>query len=551
MSDTNDEEKKVPRLPTDQDQEDVDAGQGELINVSGHVQELDRHFDFLSIASLAICSDNAWGAGGASIVVSLYNGGGPGVLYGLLVSIFFYSTIAASLAELASALPSSANVYHWSSVTAGKYGKLVSFYAGWWNCLAWVFGAAVCSLASAEALIAMYSVYHPDYIPQRWQIFVAFVCVTWLDLSFILFGQRILARIATGMGATLLLLFLIVTLMCAIYPSTTGAGYASNAAVWSDFQNLTGWSNNGFVFIMGILNGAYAIGTPDGVCHMCEEIPNPRKNIPKGILVQMTTGSATAFFFYVALLYAVTDLEAVFNTSITALPLAAMFQQVTRSNAGTVGLLALFLLDQIINIPAAQMTAGRMLWTLARDDATPFSGWVRHVSPKWRNPFNAQLVCGVGVTILGAIYVANATAFAAFVGSFTIFTTWSYCAAILPHILSGRKYLKPGPFWMPPAVAYTVSGIACAYILVFNIIFMFPYVYPVDKATMNYACVMTGGCTILLTLWYLWKRSHGYEGPRVALNGHDDILTGVVGLSAKDEARLRSRSGVVDSQGRH
>jgi len=65
----------------------------------------------------------------------LYNGGGPGVLYGLLASIFFYSTIAASLAELASALPSSANVYHWSSVTAGRYGKIVSFYAGWWNCL--------------------------------------------------------------------------------------------------------------------------------------------------------------------------------------------------------------------------------------------------------------------------------------------------------------------------------------------------------------------------------------------------------------------------------
>ena len=70
MCDTNEEEKKVPRVPTDQDQEVVDAGQGELINVSGHVQELDRSFGFWSIASLAICSDNAWGAGGASIVVS-------------------------------------------------------------------------------------------------------------------------------------------------------------------------------------------------------------------------------------------------------------------------------------------------------------------------------------------------------------------------------------------------------------------------------------------------------------------------------------------------
>jgi choline transport protein len=89
-------------------------------------------------------------------------------------------------------------------------------------------------------------------------------------------------------------------MVCAIMPSQTGYGYATNAFVWTDFTNLTGWSSNGFVFLMGILNGAYAIGTPDGVCHMCEEIPNPRKNIPLGILSQMTTGSITTFFFYMA-----------------------------------------------------------------------------------------------------------------------------------------------------------------------------------------------------------------------------------------------------------
>lgn len=52
-------------------------------------------------------------------------------MYGLIASIFFYSTIAACLAELASAIPSSANVYHWASVAAGpKYGRICSWYAG-------------------------------------------------------------------------------------------------------------------------------------------------------------------------------------------------------------------------------------------------------------------------------------------------------------------------------------------------------------------------------------------------------------------------------------
>lgn len=44
--------------------------EGELINVSGHVQEMDRSFGFFSIASIGILSDNAWGAGGGSLVVA-------------------------------------------------------------------------------------------------------------------------------------------------------------------------------------------------------------------------------------------------------------------------------------------------------------------------------------------------------------------------------------------------------------------------------------------------------------------------------------------------
>ena len=295
------EDKKSASPPAGEEKGVPDYDEANLINVSGHVQELDRSFGFFSICSMGIVSDNAWGAGGGSLVVSLYNGGGPGVMYGLIASCFFYSLIGAALAELSSAVPSSGNVYHWASVTAGKkYGRIVSFYAGWWNALAWIFGTANTALFAAETVIAMYTIYHPDYSPQRWQIFIVFLVVAWLDLSFVLFGQQILARAATGLGTLLIVLFLIVTLICAILPSQTGYGYASNAFVWTDFQNLTGWSSGGLVFVMSILNGAYAIGTPDGVCHLCEEIPNPRKNIPYGILAQLSTGAITTFCFYAA-----------------------------------------------------------------------------------------------------------------------------------------------------------------------------------------------------------------------------------------------------------
>ncbi|PIA93441.1 Choline transport protein [Cercospora beticola] len=535
-------EKQVNVSPDDSTNNSLHAD--DLINTSGHVQELDRTWNFWSIAGEAIISDNAWGAGSGSLVLALYNGGGPGVLYGLMAATFFYAFICAGLSELSSAMPTSANVYHWASVTPGpKYGRICSWFAGWWNCVAWIFGCSSTSLAAANAVIAMYNLYHPEYVLQRWHVFIAFLFIIWTDNAIIMFGQKYLARCATASGIICVLFFLVSLLTVAIMPSRTGAGYATNAFVWTEFQNLTGWSSNGLVFLMGVLNGAYAVGTPDAVCHLCEECPQPKKNIPRGVFTQLTTAFVMAFAFYTSLLYATTSLDDVFGSTIVSLPLAEIYRQATRSTAGTMALLFIFFINILLTVPGAWMVAGRMLWTLGRDNASPFPSFVGKVSPRYRNPFNAQLLVTIGGTILGAIHVASSTAFNAFVASFTIFTTMSYLAAILPHLLTGRKHVKPGPFWIPGIWAYIIMGVACAYILVFNIIYMFPYTYPVASLDlMNWTSVMFAGITFLLTVGYFWKSRTGYVGPRVVMDASDDIMKGVIGLDQQIQRDLARHS---------
>jgi choline transport protein len=67
----------------------VSSEAGEVINASGHVQQLDRNFSLLSICSVGICTGNTWAALGGSIVVAIYNGGPPGVIYEFIaVSVF-------------------------------------------------------------------------------------------------------------------------------------------------------------------------------------------------------------------------------------------------------------------------------------------------------------------------------------------------------------------------------------------------------------------------------------------------------------------------------
>ena len=140
------------------------------------------------------------------------------------------------------------------------------------------------------------------------------------------------------------------------------------------------------------------------------------------------------------------------------------------------------------------------------------------VNTRFRNPFNAVLFCGVIATLPGCIYLGSSTAFNAFVGSFVVLSSLSYLAAILPHLLRRRSGIEPGWFWMRGAVGFVVNGVACLYIIVFVVIFCFPFLMPVSAATMNYASLMTGGLSSFVALFWFWRRK-GYEGPKyVALD---------------------------------
>ncbi|KAI9703502.1 MAG: hypothetical protein M1820_005806 [Bogoriella megaspora] len=343
---------------------------GEAINASGHVQELERNFGLLSICSVGIVTGNSWCALGGSIVVALYNGGPPGIIYEFIAVCIFYFLVAACVAELASAIPSSAG----------------------------------------------------------------------------------------GM--------------------------------------------------------AYSIGTPDCVSHLAEEIPNPKTNIPKAIAAQMIIGFVTGFSYLVAILYSINSFDDVLQNNFT-FPLAEIYYQATSSRGGALGLILVIFFCTVITCVGTYITSGRMLWTLARDGATPFSKSLARVSRTWKNPFRATLVCGIACTVLGCIYIGSTTAFNAFVGSFVVLSTLSYLAAILPHLLTRRVNVKPGPFWMPTSLGMAILCISSAYIVVWNTIYFFPYVQPVTAKNMNYSVVITGGLTIVALCWWLIKSVHGYQGPSI------------------------------------
>jgi choline transport protein len=226
-------------------------------------------------------------------------------------------------------------------------------------------------------------------------------------------------------------------------------------------------------FLTGVLNGAFTIGTPDAITHLAEELPHPRRDLPKAIFAQIGLGFLFAFSFAIALFYGVNDLSAVQNSN-GSFPLAAAYFQATgNSRSATFGLLFIIFLSLIPCLIGTFLTVGRTWWALARDNAVPLSGFFGHVNEKLSCPVEATLLTGLLTIGLCAITLGSKTAFNDLAGSFVVLSSASYAVTILPNIITRRKNLPPGPFHLGK-FGYVINGLAVLFIVLFDIFFCFP-----------------------------------------------------------------------------
>ncbi|KAL4905247.1 hypothetical protein BDW74DRAFT_185291 [Aspergillus multicolor] len=490
----------------------------------GTKQELVRGFGLFSLTSLGIIIANSWAATGGTIVTALYNGGPMAVLYGLIVVSIFYACISASLSELASAIPSAGGVYHWSSVVAGKHGRVVGFFTGYLNACAWLLSAASMSSILGNEAVAMYLLRNPEVEWHSWQPFIVFQIVLWMCCGIVCCGNKylpLLNRIALvlSMGG----LFVTIVVLAAMPKKENRA---SNAQVWKIYYNETGGWSDGICFLSGLLNAAFAVGTPDCISHLSEEVPQPDRKVPQGIMLQLLTAFLTTFVYLIALFYGISDIDAVFDTKIQYFPVAEIYLQATGSTAGAVALIALLFLATFPTLIGTLTTGGRMWWSLARSNATPFSGFLAKVHPTLDCPVNATVAMSIMVSCLGCIYVGSTTAFQALISSFIVLSTLSYAGAIIPHMLTKRCTVIPGPFRMSGVLGYIVNIASVVYILVTVVFFCFPFVLPVTVQNMNYTSVITVGLMTLVLFWWVVRGRGEYEGPVYSAEAAERLARG-------------------------
>ncbi|KAK6949266.1 hypothetical protein Daesc_009340 [Daldinia eschscholtzii] len=442
-------DEKKPELGGLDDDTVAAVDHGIQVNAAGYRDQLKRQYGLLGIVGIALTVDNAWAALGSSISVS----------------------IRMSLAELASSVPTAGGVYHWATIAAGpNWGRTVGFFTGWINFYGWMFDLAALVQITANILVQMYATYHHDtYVPDSWHVYVTYVGVLWISTLFVIFANRLIPY-TQNCGMFFVIVGGIVTII--VISAMNSGSHASNHFVWGSFEenNLTGW-RSGVAFLLGVLNGAFTIGTPDSITHIAEELPHPRRDLPKAMGLQIGLGFLYAFAFAIALGYAITDISAL-QGGINTYPLAVIYQQATGSSGATFGLLLILFLSSMCCCVGTVLTNSRTYWALARDNAVPFSGIFGRVNEGLSCPIYATLFVSVVATGLGAIPLGSSSAFLALTGSFIVLTTVSYAIPFTANMITGRRYFPAGPFHMGK-LGYAVNLVAVLLIAMFDILFCF------------------------------------------------------------------------------
>jgi amino acid transporter len=263
-----------PSLKVERPQSDDEARLAAL----GQTQAMGRHFNVWSLIFLALCTSVTWEALTSTMAQSLLAGGSSSLVWGFLAAALGALTIALSLSEFASMVPTAGGQYHYAAALSPlKYRRLLSWIAGWATIWSWLLSALAGIFANAMQLQAYIILFSPDYVYQRWHTSLIVIALTTCFLAINVLGSRWLHRF-TFLGITLHIsgyVTIIVYLLVKVHPKNS-ASY-----VFADLTNLSGWKSDGVAWSVGLMSSAVAFINWDSATHMAEEMKNASRDLPR------------------------------------------------------------------------------------------------------------------------------------------------------------------------------------------------------------------------------------------------------------------------------
>ncbi|CAK7206124.1 hypothetical protein SEUCBS139899_008908 [Sporothrix eucalyptigena] len=478
----------------------------------GVKQELQRNFSKLSMLGLAFAILNSWTALSTSLNLALPSGGPSAVIWGLITAGICNLCLAASLAEFVSAYPTAGGQYHWAAMISWpSASRAISFITGWINVGAWVCLTATGGLLGSTLVVEIITLMHEDtYVAKNWHQFLIYIGFTLAAFLINAFTNRLLAYFTKAAFLWSLGGFVIISITVLACASPN---YQSGEFVYGDFINDVGWPD-GMAWLLGLLQGAFALTGFDGTIHMIEEIPNPQIEGPKIMLYCIGIGMFTGFVFLSCLLFVLTDIDAVNSSPVG--PLLTIIYQATNNKAGAICLLMFPLICMLFTSTTLMTTSSRMSYAFARDRGLPFSRIFAKVHPTLEVPLNALIWTAAWVIIFGLVFLGSSSAFNAIVAASVVALGVTYAIPPAINCLRGRRMLPESrPFKLNNFFGWTVNIVGIAWTLLTTVLFLFPPEMPVTPTNMNYCIVAFGVILIITVLQWIFDGRKNYTGPQV------------------------------------
>jgi len=176
-----------------------------------------------------------------------------------------------------------------------------------------------------------------------------------------------------------------------------------------EFTNLGGWPTDGLAAMIGLTTPlSIWIGYETPV-HMAEEVHDASRNLPKSILGAVSLNALLSFLMAMTLIFCVGDAEAVLAAGDTynGYAFLAIFQNAV-SNPHALNMMVFLVVFGLTNCAISETAvASRQVWSFARDNGLPFSGWLAHVYPGQNIPLRAVLVSFCFTTFLSLINIGS------------------------------------------------------------------------------------------------------------------------------------------------
>ena len=340
----------------------------EVLRRLGKKPVLKRQFGFFSILGLSSAITISW----ETVLITLNFGfinGGPGGMVLQLIYIWLGIMVSyAVISELASMAPVSSGQFHWVAILApASIHKFASYMTGWLTVCGWQASTAAAIYYGGSLIQGMVILGQPDYVPQPWHLVLMSFAVTSFAVLINTRGGLLLPRFES-----LMFVLHVVGFFAVVIPMVSLSSHQTATEVFTTFMNNGGLATQGLSFMVGTLGILLSFCGADGAIHMSEEIENASIIVPRAIMASYVVSGVTAFASLVAVLFCTNDIDAALKSP-TGYPFMEILLSATGSTAGTIILLAIITVMDVVASVSCMASASRQLWSFSRDRGVP--GW--------------------------------------------------------------------------------------------------------------------------------------------------------------------------------